>query len=353
MTEPASPPSSLRAQAAENATWEAQVRETPSGGRESSSGENRRALAVFAPAIIAAVALFGHKTLPSTQSSLPTHPYPLLLESLLGAGVLLVIAGNLWPRLSRPALDRAPLLAGAIAALEIWDLVTLKLGWMRLPYFPGPDMVFQALIDDRAMLWESTWRSLVLLLCGYSLGVVAGLASGVLIGWFRVARYWGMPVMKVVGPIPATAYIPLVMTIFTSAFFSGSALIALAVWFPMTMLTSSGIANVPVSYLDVARTLGAGRGYLIFRVAVPAALPSIFLGLFMGLGASFLTLIVAETVGVRSGLGWYLKWQQGYLEYSKVYAALIIMAVFFSGLMTLLFKVRDRVLLWQKGVIRW
>ena len=112
-----------------------------------------------------------------------------------------------------------------------------------------------------------------------------------------------MPVMKVVGPIPATAYIPLVMALFTNAFFSGSALIALAVWFPVTMLTSSGIANVPVSYLDVARTLGAGRRYLIFRVAIPAAMPSIFLGLFMGLGASFLTLIVAETVGVKSGPG--------------------------------------------------
>ena len=58
----------------------------------------------------------------------------------------------------------------------------------------------------------------------------------------------------------------------------------MAVWFPVTMLTSSGIANVPVSYLDVARTLGAGRRYLIFRVAIPAAMPSIFLGLFMGLG---------------------------------------------------------------------
>src|SRR5439155_25555855 len=83
--------------------------------------------------------------------------------------------------------------------------------------------------------------------------------------------YWGMPVLQGVGPIPATAYIPLALVLFTDAFLSGAALIALAVWFPVTMLTASGIANVPVSYLDVARTLGAGRGYLIFRVAIPAA----------------------------------------------------------------------------------
>jgi NitT/TauT family transport system permease protein len=213
--------------------------------------------------------------------------------------------------------------------------------------------VLRGLLDDRALLLDSTYHSLMLLLSGYAAGVAAGLVSGVLIGWFRSLRYWGMPVLKVVGPIPATAFIPLVMVLFADAFLSGSVLIALAVWFPVTMLTISGVSNVPVSYLDVARTLGAGRLYLIFRVAIPAALPSIFIGLFMGLGASFLTLVVAETVGVKSGLGWYLKWQQGYVEYAKVYAALVIMAAFFSSLMTLLFKVRDRVLGWQKGVIRW
>ena len=91
------------------------------------------------------------------------------------------------------------------------------------------------------------------------------------------------------------------------------------------------------------------RGYLIFRVAIPAAMPNIFIGLFMGLGASFLTLVVAETVGVKSGLGWYVSWAQGWAEYGKVFAALVIMAAFFSTIMTVLFKVRDRVLVWQKG----
>ena len=248
------------------------------------------------------------------------------------------------------ARHRGPLLAGAIAMLLLWDVVTLKMAWMPLPYFPGPDRVLLALWEDRRELALSTYHSLRLLICGYALGVTAGLMCGVLIpDWFRSVRYWGMPLLKIIGPIPATAYIPLAMVMFPNAHSPlplrcrGSA-VALAVWFPVTMLTTSGIANVPISYLDVARTLGAGQRYLIFRVAIPAALPSIFLGLFMGLGAAFLTLIVAETLGVSSGLGWYLKWKQGYLEYAFVYAALVIMAVFFSGLMTVLFKVRDRVL---------
>src|SRR5438045_8492279 len=132
------------------------------------------------------------------------------------------------------------------------------------------------------------------------------------------------------------------MVVSPSGSIAAMGLVALAVWFPVTMLTISGIANTRASYLDVARTLGADQKYLILRVAIPAAMPSIFIGLFMGLGTSFLTLIVAETVGVKSGLGWYVSWAQGWAEYGKVYAALVIMSAFFSTIMTLLFTVPDR-----------
>jgi NitT/TauT family transport system permease protein len=82
-------------------------------------------------------------------------------------------------------------------------------------------------------------------------------------------------------------------------------------------------------------------------------MPSIFIGLFMGLGTSFLTLIVAEGMGVKSGLGWYIDWARTYSEYARVFAALLLMSGFFSSIMTLLFVIRDRVLVWQKGVIKW
>src|SRR5207253_1354839 len=181
-------------------------------------------------------------------------------------------------------------------------------------YFPGPSAVLRSLINDRVLLLDSTWHSLALLLSGYTLGVIGGLISGICIGWSSPIRYWGMPLLKVIGPIPATAWIPLAMVLSPSAVCSAVGVIALAVWFPVTMLTASGISNTRASYLDVARTLGANRWYLIYRVAIPAAMPTIFIGLFMGLGASFLTLVVAETVGVRSGLGWYVAWAQGWAE---------------------------------------
>jgi sulfonate transport system permease protein len=301
----------------------------------------------------AAAALSIHFFVPPMEDPPATHFYPIVLFVMLGFGLL---GAGLYPlsaRVRQWMRQMCPILGAAILALGLWELVTSCLGWMPLPYFPGPEAVVAALVGDRNLIFDSTWHSLTLLLGGYAIGTTLALISGVTIGWFPHARYWGMPVMKVIGPIPATAWIPLAMVIAPSAFFSAIGLVALAVWFPVTMLTASGISNTRASYLDVARTLGAGRAYLIFRVAIPAALPNIFLGLFMGLGTSFLTLVVAETVGVKSGLGWYLSWAQGWAEYGKVYGALVIMAAFFSTIMTVLFKVRDRVLVWQKGVIKW
>jgi NitT/TauT family transport system permease protein len=326
--------------------------------------------AVLAPAVAAGTALLIHWLLPVRQAladgeplpptwmdDLPAwqRPYPVLLAGLLGLILLAAVAQWAWRPLRPWARHYGPLTAGALFVLCLWELVTAKFAWLPWPYFPGPDRVLGGMIHDRWMLLESTLHSLRLLACGYLGGVAAGFVTGVLIGWFARARYWLMPVLKVLGPLPATALVPVVMMLPVKdyLFLSGAALIAFAVWFPVTMLTSSGIANVRLSYLDVARTLGAGRLYLIFRVAVPSALPNVFVGLFMGLGASFLTLIAAETLGVKAGLGWYIGMQKGYADYAKVYGSLVIMAFFFSTLMTLLFKVRDRVLKWQKGVIKW
>jgi NitT/TauT family transport system permease protein len=286
------------------------------------------------------------------REPIPEPRYFTLLALVFAFGVAIAIVQKFSERVRQWAADMAPIFAAGILTLALWETITAGFRLLPLPYFPGPASVLKGLIEDRNMLAKSAAASLWLLFRGYLIGVIFGIITGVSIGWFSKARYWGMPLLKIIGPIPATAWIPLAMVVAPRGQ-SAVGIVALAVWFPVSMLTMSGIANTRAAFLDVARTLGANEKFLIFRVAIPAAMPNIFLGLFMGLGASFLTLIVAETVGVKSGLGWYVAWAQGWAEYGKVYAALVIMAAFFSTVMTLLFKVRDRVLGWQKGMIKW
>ncbi|MDR3324816.1 MAG: ABC transporter permease, partial [Spirochaetaceae bacterium] len=69
--------------------------------------------------------------------------------------------------------------------------------------------------------------------------------------------------------------------------------------------------------------------------------------------ACFLTLMAAEMIGCKFGIGWYINWQREMLAYANVYAGLIIIALTFSFLIGLQFKIRNKVLAWQKGTIRW
>ncbi|HEX7862669.1 MAG TPA: ABC transporter permease [Verrucomicrobiae bacterium] len=327
---------------------------SPAKSRAQSVQPERRALLKLAALPISTlIALAVHLAIGANEPAVKPRDYTIFLSSILALSLLVTALQTFVPALRRWTLHNFPLLAGGVMLLTLWQFITSGVRLLPLPYFPSPASVVQSLVFDWRTLAESTLHSLFVLMSGYIVGVGVALVTGVCIGWFAKARYWGMPLLKIVGPIPATAWVPLAMVLSPSGQTSAIGLVALAVWFPVTMLTISGIANTRASYLDVARTLGADQRFLIFRVAIPAALPNIFIGLFMGLGTSFITLIVAETVGVKSGLGWYLQWAQGWAEYNKVFAALTIMAIFFSTIITLLFKVRDRVLAWQKGVIKW
>jgi NitT/TauT family transport system permease protein len=265
---------------------------------------------------------------------------------------ILTIAG-LWLRPLQRVSHFAPWLTLIATFLGAWEIVTAKLGLLPMPFFPPPQSLLEVLIDDWARLGESILASFRLLAGGYVIGAAAGFVVGVSVGWSRAIGYWIHPILRFIGPLPATAWLPLAFFVCPSSWSASTFLIALATGFPVTVLTWSGVASVNSTYYDIARTLGASQRFLVLKVAIPAAMPYVFVGLFMGLGNSFAVLVVAEMLGVKAGLGWYLQWAQGWAAYANMYAALLIMALACSGLITLLFKFRDRLLSWQKGLVRW
>jgi NitT/TauT family transport system permease protein len=246
-----------------------------------------------------------------------------------------------------------PWLAVLALGLAVWELLTAKFVVLPRPFFASPQALLEVFTDDYPRLTDSVWHSLRLLAGGYLIGAAVGFVTGVAIGWSRAIGYWAHPVLRLVGPLPATAWLPLAFFAFPSSHSASTFLVALATGFPVTVLTWSGVAGVNRAYYDVARTLGASQRFLVLKVAIPAAMPSVFVGLFMGLGGSFAVLVVAEMMGVKSGLGWYLQWAQGWAAYANMYSALLVMALMCTGLITLLFRLRDRLLAWQKGLVQW
>jgi len=279
----------------------------------------------------------------------------------LGIGAFVVAATILFGTLSADYLGaagralrlRAPWLLALGAFFTLWEVATAKFAWLPLPFFPSPQAIVEVYTDDLPKLLDSVLASVRLQLGGYVVGAVIGFVTGVSIGWSRAVGYWVHPVLRFIGPLPATAWLPIAFFTFPSSWSASTFLIALATGFPVTVLTWSGVASVSRAYYDVARTLGAKPSFLVLKVAIPAALPHVFVGLFMGLGSSFAVLVVAEMIGVKAGLGWYLQWAQGWAAYANMYAALIVMSLLCSGAITLLFWTRDRLLVWQKENVKW
>ena len=276
-----------------------------------------------------------------------------VVSALLWALVLAPHGLQSVARLRQRIRPAGPWLAALALGLLAWELLTAKLGRLPTPFFAPPQALVEVYATDAERLAESALHSLRLLAIGIGIGALVGFTTGVLIGWSRTASYWIHPVLRVLGPVPTTALLPVSFYFFPSSWSTAVFLIALGMAFPVAILTWSGVAGVHKNFYDVARTLGASQCFLVLRVAIPAALPQVFVGLFMGLGAAFSTLVVAEMLGVKSGLGWYLTWAQGWAAYPNMYAALILMALLFSGVISLLFALRDRVLSWQKGTLKW
>lgn len=282
------------------------------------------------------------------------HPYfTYLLAVLLTAFTIIALFSYCKPGVKAWIEERALFVAVAILFLNVINIVTKKLGLLPIIFFPTFDKIIGVIVEDREFLALCLGSSGKLLFIGYFFGAIAGFITGIAVGFSNSANYWISPFVRILGPIPATAWIPLVLISFPTTFSASAFLIALSVWFPTTVMTSSGIFNVRNAYFEVSSTLGAGKYYQIFMVGVPAAMPHMFIGLFNGTCASFITLMTAEMLGVKNGIGWYINWQKEMMAYANVYAGLIIIAVTFSILITLLFKVRDNVLVWQKGVIKW
>ncbi|WP_454871898.1 ABC transporter permease [Paraburkholderia xenovorans] len=314
---------------------------------------------------LAALAWLGSAALTQWWPSLDDWPYTktfIALKLVLAAfAIATAVAGRRDPSNRKAVtatrisawLAAMPWLLALALGVSVWEAVTAQLEWLPRPFFAPPQALIGVYAEDYPRLGTSVVHSFGLLAYGYLLGAVAGFAIGVSIGWSQAVSYWVHPVLRLIGPLPATAWLPLAFFFFPSSFSASVFLIALATAFPVAVLTWSGVAGVNSAYYDIARTLGARPSFLILRVAIPAALPSVFVGLFMGLGASFSVLIVAEMMGVKAGLGWYLQWAQGWAAYSNMYAALLVMALMCSGLITLLFRVRDRLLAWQKGLLKW
>lgn len=274
-----------------------------------------------------------------------------LYTGALGVGLVQLTKGN--KHLMQRLRHKAPLYTLLFLLLLVYDFLTLKTAILLQPFLPCVNSIFNIVWDDREYLIISALYSLRLLFFGYFIGVITGLVTGIACGYSPKVRYWVDPVIKFLGPIPSSTWIPIMMVLVSGHFFGASVfIIALGVWFAVTVASMTGISNVDKEYFEAAKTLGASEQQLVFRVAIPHAMPSILQGMTQGMSTACTALMIAEMMGVEAGLGWYITWAKAWASYNKMFAALIVICLLFTAVTKVLNMVKKRVLRWQIGVVK-
>ena len=202
----------------------------------------------------------------------------------------------------RAALPMAALVAG-------WQVLS-ALSVLPDHKIPSPWEVIHGLKDLATiglprghLLTHHAAMSLLRVVLGFSIAALLGIPLGIAVGRSKRFRRAVSPILELLRPIPPLAWIPIAILWFGIGIKSAVFIIFLGAFFPILLNAVSGVESVPPITVEAARTLGAGRTDLLFKVFVPGAMPSILTGMRIGLGIGWMTLVAAEFTGVKSGLG--------------------------------------------------
>jgi sulfonate transport system permease protein len=232
-------------------------------------------------------------------------------------------AGHPIIRLS--VLTQWALPLGIVVAWQALSVVGLIPGRV----LPAPSDVVAAgwkLLQSGELLrnvWVSFLRAIVGFAIGGGIGFAFGLANGLSRGSERVFD----STLQMVRNIPHLALIPLVILWFGIDEAAKLFLVALGVFFPIYINTQHGIRTVDQQLVEMGRTYGMSATTLFWRVILPGALPSIFVGLRYALGIMWLTLIVAETISASSGIGYMAMQAREFLLVDIVVLSILIYAL--------------------------
>ncbi|MDR1082485.1 MAG: ABC transporter permease subunit [Coriobacteriales bacterium] len=281
----------------------------------------------------------------------PTN-YRIFLIAIAALLALLYPVSHFFPTLRKKLLHKAQFIFAGGIALAFWDLLTSKFFVLKPPYFPGPVTILDYLPTNWFNLLGHIAASSRLFITGLVIGTVAGIVTGILIGWYRQWFYWLFPILKFTGVVPATAWMPLATVLLKPPPVAMTFLLVIASWFVISFMMCQGMESTPKALYEVSETLGARRRFLLFHVAIPNAMPSIFTGISMATSMSFLTLVAAEMMGATAGLGYFINYSKTFSKFYQVYTAIIIMFIVFSLILAAIDLIRKRALRWQKGLVQ-
>jgi|HigsolmetaAR206D_1030411.scaffolds.fasta_scaffold05452_2 NitT/TauT family transport system permease protein len=238
--------------------------------------------------------------------------------------------------------------ASPVFLLAVWELLS-RTELIDSRFFPAPTSIVGTFFDMIASgeMLSHVSISLLRIAAGFLLGTVPAVMLGLMMGMYRPMKAFFSPLLMALMPIPTLALMPIIVILFGIGEGSKIVTIAGSVFFPVVINTAAGVANIDRIYIDVAKNYGASPKAFFFKIALPGALPVMMEGIQMGQAIALLTIVAAEMIGAREGIG-YLIWSSYKLFlFEPMYVGLILIS-FFGYMFSLLLRwLKNRLVPWQ------
>jgi NitT/TauT family transport system permease protein len=245
--------------------------------------------------------------------------------------------------------------------LRALSLVAVLLAWQALVYFgvyrfsyiPSPQRVLAAAQDYllSVRFLADALSSASRVLAAWGLSAIIGIPLGLLIGWRRHFRELTFPVVELLRPIPPIAWIPAGILFFPQIEASVVFICFIGSFFPIVLNTIVGVEQIDQTYFRAARCLGATDRDIFSHVVVRGAMPSILVGLAVGMGINWMALVAAEMIAGQHGLG-YMIWESYSLaKYPLIVVGMIVIGVVGAGMSAGIRWLGHRVVPWQRSSI--
>ena len=258
--------------------------------------------------------------------------------------VIAVEAALLANRKKKAAIDIGIIV---FVALILWEYITAKVGVKDAMLYPAPENVFNIFVTDYEKILEGVGNSLRLMGLAFALALFFGVGLGLIVGLSDRLSSTVMPIVRVISPIPPIIYSPYAVALLPSFRAASIFVITMTIFWSIFMNMVLSVRQIDRKIMDSVRTLNLNQSSMILHVLLPYSLPGIINSVSVSVSTSFLVLTAAEMIGATSGLGWYIKYNADFANFTKVIAGIFVIGVVVTVLNALISLVKRLLIRWR------
>ena len=234
-----------------------------------------------------------------------------------------------------------------LCVLLVWELLSRFI--VPPQFLPSPSSIVRAFLATTRSgeLPRQLWQSASVLLAGFGLAIVSGMAVGTAMGMFQALRRILDPYVNAFYAMPTVALIPLVIIWLGLGFEAKVFLTWLVAVFPVIINAEIGVASVPPAFIETARAFGCNRWQVFRRVILHAAVPFFIAGIRLGLGRALVGVVVAEMFTALAGLGYMIVLYGNTFRTAELFVPILVLAVISISITNLIRRIERKIAPWR------